>query len=170
MFLFGGCWGTRWERRSPANFDDIVELNLRTQLWTRIEVPGPIPNGVSHHSAVVHGNTVVIFGGKSDAKIQNQIFVYDFELRRWNTPKVDGQIPPRRYRHTCVIQDQIIYLFGGKEENSYFNDTYTLDLHAISLIVFTSLWLINGEIDYHQQGLPASLVSWLDWLCDWPAL
>eukprot|EP00760_Papus_ankaliazontas_P035076 PhM_4_TR7609/c0_g1_i1/m.44883 len=68
MYVYGG-WGTRcdhWVRVTET-------YNTQTQRWgTARALRGTFPPGVSHHSAVVHNGTMIVFGGFMDVSVTRQ--------------------------------------------------------------------------------------------------
>jgi len=70
MYVLGG-----WDRRTL--FSDFYELNLDTLVWREIEtnLPEIHSDGIQAHSAVVVGDWLVTFGGKSGGtKMYDQMF------------------------------------------------------------------------------------------------
>eukprot|EP00993_Chasmostoma_nieuportense_P001608 NODE_2474_length_1166_cov_44.652551_g2358_i0.p1 GENE.NODE_2474_length_1166_cov_44.652551_g2358_i0~~NODE_2474_length_1166_cov_44.652551_g2358_i0.p1 ORF type:complete len:360 (+),score=20.34 NODE_2474_length_1166_cov_44.652551_g2358_i0:1-1080(+) len=162
LYIFGGCWGSKWELRPTKNFFDVMELNLQCNMWSKLECGGRIPHAISRHTAVSYGSKLILFGGKSDTSLYNDIWTLDLVTREWEKPPTDGPPPAPRYRHSCVVFDQSMYLFGGKEEMDYFNDTYSLDFRVATLKLFTGIWIVNNGVNYQAQNLPPTLTEWLD--------
>eukprot|EP00997_Jenningsia_sp_PLL12_P002478 NODE_1429_length_1166_cov_113.786034_g1173_i0.p1 GENE.NODE_1429_length_1166_cov_113.786034_g1173_i0~~NODE_1429_length_1166_cov_113.786034_g1173_i0.p1 ORF type:complete len:273 (-),score=47.36 NODE_1429_length_1166_cov_113.786034_g1173_i0:90-908(-) len=161
LFLYGGCWGSRWEQQNATSYDDMFELNLLTSTWRQLACAGPKPSGMSRHAADVHDGQMILFGGKCDRHLVNDVHTLDLETKRWSRHLIQGNIPHPRYRHTCTVFQNYLYLFGGKDEANYFNDLHVLDLRAISLKFFVGIWLVSNKVNLFNQGLPEALLQWL---------
>jgi leucine-zipper-like transcriptional regulator 1 len=92
--------------------------------WARVEVldEGRIPCQRSLHAAAVWNDSMYVFGGYDGHSRVNDMYEYNFQLRRWrNTPP--GMVTPSpRDRHAAVVYKNSFYIFGGFDGASRVND------------------------------------------------
>jgi len=139
MYVFGG------EGKSKV-LNDLYSLNLKEgeqHEWKLIVAEdGPIPSARAAHSAVVIGNSMLIFGGYDaqssfvqqweglrcnceydgewgcmcDQKV-NQVFddlwEFSFESKTWKKEQRNGNWPCPRNNHIAFSHDQSMYILGG---------------------------------------------------------
>lgn len=72
---------------------------------------GPVPESRAHHSAVVIGSSIYIFGGRLAAKAKEEagrVWVFDTKTRRWtyHDPSADAPYPAPRHGHAAVAAEQ----------------------------------------------------------------
>lgn len=73
--------------------------------WTQLSPLGQASLASRHHSAVVLGGRILVFGGYSGSfpvDYRAALRQYDYRLNRWETPTVDGSAPPGRSQHATV--------------------------------------------------------------------
>jgi hypothetical protein len=74
MIVFGGF--DNGFRSNKAH-----RLNFLTNTWENLRCSGPEPKPRTGHSAVVHGDTMIIFGGKDDDNTKlNDVWLLDITL------------------------------------------------------------------------------------------
>ena len=85
------------------------------------------------HTAVVHNDTMVLFGGR-DRLCYNDLWTYCFRTTTWTKIEQDERhCPIPRAGHTAVVFDGKMYVFGGVAarggvHNWWLNDLWQLDL------------------------------------------
>lgn len=80
-----------------------------------------------HHSAVVHGRAMYVFGGRSDNESLGDVVEYHFDTRTWTSITTTGAPPSKRWGHSaCVVGDKM-YVFGGCDGTSCFGDLHEYD-------------------------------------------
>ncbi len=73
----------------------------------------------SGHSSVVHGDSLVVFGGKNDVHNKlNDLWVFDFNARIWTEVvwEAGGTIPKTRSGHSAAMYKGTMIIFGGIHE------------------------------------------------------
>ena len=118
MYVFGGQ--TIDEVRTVKIFNDLWMIDLGKPFisWTNISqtTTGIPPEPRYGHSAQILRKMIVIFGGKNNNRIMNDLHLFDIERRIWIQPIVTGQIPSPRYYHAMSVYNDYeeIWMLGGK--------------------------------------------------------
>lgn len=80
-----------------------------------------------HHTAVVYGRCMYIFGGRSDNEALDDLLEYHFDARSWTVIATTGTPPSKRWGHSaCVLGDKM-FVFGGCDGQSCFGDLHEYD-------------------------------------------
>ena len=68
------------------------------------------------HSAVILRRMIIIFAGRNQKEIFNDLNLYDIDRKTWIKPKVEGLIPNPRYYHGATIYEEQkeMWVLGGK--------------------------------------------------------
>lgn len=109
---------------SDMNLDDENDNSSSPFGWARVPVidEGRVPCQRSLHSAAVWNDCLYIFGGYDGHTRVNDMYEYDFSLRRWNRIVPSLLAPPPRDRHVAVVNNNSFYVFGGFDGSSRVND------------------------------------------------
>jgi hypothetical protein len=90
---------------------------------------GLIPVGRSDHSAVNVGmNTMLVFGGKTDTTVLNELWSFDLLSKVWFQKNPSGTAPLARGGHRAVLIDSKMYIFGGVSGSNYYDDVVIYDI------------------------------------------
>jgi hypothetical protein len=93
--------------------------------WEVVNTKGVSPGKISHHTAAVIGNKVLVFGGIKDYDENSDIYEFDPVKLTWSQVKSIGDIPKSRDDHSLSQIDQNSFLvFGGFVEGSRVNECY----------------------------------------------
>ena len=92
--------------------------------WSRVQVQdaGRVPCQRSLHAAAVHADSLYVFGGFDGNSRVNDMYEYNFILRRWRSTPATLITPSARDRHTAVVYGNTFYVFGGFDGTSRVND------------------------------------------------
>ncbi|KAI9322223.1 hypothetical protein BX666DRAFT_1827210, partial [Dichotomocladium elegans] len=136
VFVFAGRLVTS---RKMTNY--MYVLNLNTLEWERHIPPpdsGKPPKPRYFHSANVHKNLIVVFGGMGYSRIStdglcvlDDISVFDVETMTWRRPTVEPSLfaPRPRYAHLSTVADGKLVVIGGQDiNNGYLGEINVLDL------------------------------------------
>ncbi len=80
-----------------------------------------------HHSAVVYGRCMYIFGGRSDNESLDDLLEYHFDARSWSVITTTGSGPSKRWGHSAAVIGDRMFVFGGCDGSSCFGDLYEYD-------------------------------------------
>jgi len=105
MYIFGG-------ERSAYEYSDVWKYTFELDSWEYQAPANSFPGlGRHDHSAVVYGNTMYVYGGRSPAPL-GDFWAYNFETNSWTPmPTSEGMMP--RFGHTAAVGDGKMYVYGG---------------------------------------------------------
>ncbi|KAJ5066672.1 hypothetical protein M0811_13352 [Anaeramoeba ignava] len=118
MFIFGGA-------KSTTDFNDLFELDLRSNSLKLIKSKTPPPSPRSYHSAVAFGNKMYVYGGRDHQDISlNELYSYDIIENEWSSPLyTTGDVPLGRDHHSASVYHTYMYIFGGNTNADRFVST-----------------------------------------------
>jgi N-acetylneuraminic acid mutarotase len=137
---FGGHDGLK-------HLDELYSFDLGSNTWSLIEplIPisslgpyairtlspntAPPPSHRDSHSAVVHGESMFVFGG-STGVARNDLFEYRIDLNAWievqshspASPVDDSSLPCPRFCHVGVTYKDCMYIHGGYDGQNRLSD------------------------------------------------
>lgn len=78
--------------------NDLLRFDIKEKSWVRSFATGPPPAPRYHHSAVVNGSSMFVFGGytgdihsNSNLTNKNDLFEYRFPTAQWTEWKFFGK-------------------------------------------------------------------------------
>ena len=91
--------------------------------WSSVQFSSRSPGSRVFPSAVVHENTLYVFGGHDGAVYRNDLIIFSLETYSWLLDvEVIGEGPSPRDAHAAVVHDEWMYVFGGYDSKRYLND------------------------------------------------
>jgi len=127
MFIAGGYSSIR-------QLGDVLCLDLRYNSWRKLFASAHCSR--RGHSAVVHENTIYVFGGNRRGVRQSQMLYLPIESEELSEPGMDWRLldvhgfqPPPRQMHTCVLYGNSVYMFAGLSGRNT-NDMYRFCFEA----------------------------------------
>jgi hypothetical protein len=101
---------------------------LATWVWSKVEVSSASKHkpkvAPEHHSAIVYGTKMYIFGENSQ-----DLESFDFETKTWEICPAKGGVKPLpRQLHEAWLLGSRMYLFGGRMIDGSFAGAYPSDL------------------------------------------
>ncbi|CAN0173591.1 unnamed protein product, partial [Laminaria digitata] len=118
LYVLGGEFATTEQFH---HYKDFWRLNIKTNAWEKLEMPGKAPSARSGHRMVVWRNQLVLFGGFyeafRDVKWFNDLYILSFQDMKWRRVEFPAMAPvpaPRSGHQMAVYSagDQI-FLYGG---------------------------------------------------------
>jgi N-acetylneuraminic acid mutarotase len=123
LVLFGG------QDQYNCLYDDVWTIDLSNpSSWNKLEISGSC-TARSHHSAVMNGTVMIVFGGKiSDSSYLNDVIQLDLTTNTWTANNGYGT-RPTRYGHSAYMYNGDMYIFGGATASTAAatNDLYRFD-------------------------------------------
>lgn len=127
--MFGGD-------NAKSMLNDLLRFDVKEMSWgSRAFATGSPPAPRYHHSAVVHNNSMYIFGGytgdihsNSNLTNKNDLFEYKFQSGQWVEWRFTGRTPVPRSAHGAAVFDNKLWIFAGYDGNARLNDMWTLSL------------------------------------------
>ncbi|GAB0097718.1 uncharacterized protein DMENIID0001_133840 [Sergentomyia squamirostris] len=127
LIVFGGYLAT------PLLLTDELHVyNLREKRWIHPEVSTPWPPAMFGHSATIHGDKMVIFGGyhKTDLSCSNDVWILNLDNFTWTKQETSQEKPISRMSHYQIrLNDDNILIFGG-HKNVDFTDMWLLTMKS----------------------------------------
>lgn len=151
MIVFGGTGSDN------EIYNDISTYTVETSEWaTNVETFGIVPAPRYGHTAVVTGlNRMVVFGGRNDSMILDEVVVLDMATMTWLNITINGPAPPARMYHTAVVDryQHVMYVYGGTSTGEdVLSDMYMLDLD-------TYTWLLVESDGAQPRAMHSSLMT-----------
>ncbi|OBZ82139.1 Protein ral2 [Choanephora cucurbitarum] len=142
VYVFAGRLATS---RTMTNY--LYILDLTTLSWTQ-HIPPPDsdrpPKARYFHSASVHNDQLIIFGGmghssrmSSDSNgllVLDDIAIFDIQTMCWTQPTIPPSLysPQARYAHLSAITEDRLVVMGGQDlENNYLDQINVLNLQTM---------------------------------------
>merc|ERR1719197_77553 len=109
------------------------DLDDTESKWKQIKYANTAPCPRIGHTAVVWGNSMIIFGGyvlvNEKYQYSNEVQMFSFETLRWTSIKCSSTPPCERMNAASVIARGKLIIFGGKNSlNEALQDLWELDL------------------------------------------
>lgn len=135
FILFGG-----WSHPSPYPlhqqwklFNELHVYSIESNKWTAIntlETPPPI----SAHSASIHGNLMVVFGGVCNGDSCNDVWCLNLDSYCWHKQSTSNLKPQPRYGQSQIElgEKHLLVLGGCTGPNAAMNDAWLLKMEDAS--------------------------------------
>ncbi|KAJ6661020.1 hypothetical protein lerEdw1_016821 [Lerista edwardsae] len=116
-----------------------------------------------HHSAVVYGSSMFVFGGytgdiysNSNLKNKNDLFEYKLATGQWTEWKIEGRLPVARSAHGATVYSDKLWIFAGYDGNARLNDMWTISLQDRELTCWEEIKQ-SGEIPPSCCNFPVAV-------------
>lgn len=133
LILFGG-----WSHPSPYPlhqqwklFNELHVYSIESNKWTAIntlETPPP----TSAHSATIHNNLMVVFGGVSNGYSSNDVWCLNLDTYCWHKQATSNFKPQPRYGQSQIElgEKHLLVLGGCTGPNAAMNDAWLLTMEG----------------------------------------
>ncbi|XP_078380393.1 multiple epidermal growth factor-like domains protein 8 isoform X1 [Oculina patagonica] len=143
-------------------FDNLLQFDFTTSLWSELHAGSPKPVGRFSHSAGLYLDSMVLFGGElQNGSLNNDLWLYNITQNKWTELAVnDVTKPPPLAEHTATIVDDKLYIFGGRT----MSDPFSSAMYSYSLSSQTG-WtkiLYNRGNELHLRMLGHTTVYYAD--------
>lgn len=126
LYLYGGY--------GPKNtYSTCIYCNLKMTLqWKEIRGVGVIPGGRANHSAILHENKMIVYGGHRNLEVFDELYIVNFETMRWEKVSYErGQGPGPVFSHVAVYvpPTQTMIIIGGfhqRQHNTYLAHSFDI--------------------------------------------
>jgi len=125
LVTFGGWSGTETQW-----YNDTSRFNFRTKEWQLIQPTTPPPSARTSHVAVVHGNSMFVFGGYSGDRYLNDLWELNLETNTWTELTTCGSRPEPRSRCCAAVYGNTMYVLGGWNKSAYYSDLHAYDFET----------------------------------------
>lgn len=135
LILFGGWRQTSGNTHQPhLLFNELHCYDLDERRWT-IKNYSYGPNPTAAHTATIHREKMVVFGGFSrlENDVQgttNEVWYLDLQTFVWRKPKILDKKPLARYGHFQIVvdADNLMMMGGCGGPNNLFSDAWILNM------------------------------------------
>ena len=132
MVFFGGS------TREARFYNDVYLYNLTTNTWSHPTTSTTRPPPRSGHTAVLHDNSLLVYGGQHirlpasqhatpTVTFYSDVWQLDLSAFEWHKCEVKAANPPRRNGHTAWVRGDSMWLVGGSDEDGPSNSVWRLD-------------------------------------------
>nr|XP_033811420.1 leucine-zipper-like transcriptional regulator 1 [Geotrypetes seraphini] len=156
IYVFGGDNGKNM-------LNDLLRFDVKDCSWCRAITTGTPPAPRYHHSAVVFGSSMFVFGGytgdiysNSNLKNKNDLFEYKFATGQWTEWKVEGRLPVARSAHGATVYSDKLWIFAGYDGNARLSDMWTIGLQDRELTCWEEIEQ-SGEIPPSCCNFPVAV-------------
>jgi len=123
MLMFGG-------HDNGVNYlGDTWTLDGMYQWIPRVPALAPSPRG--GHAMVYDSKNdlIVLFGGKDDTTVYDDVWTYDMDTHQWS-PTMVGVRPPARSNPSLAYDSDLdlVVMYGGNNGSLYYDDTWTFNI------------------------------------------
>uniref|UniRef100_A0A8C3L1D0 Leucine zipper like transcription regulator 1 n=1 Tax=Chrysolophus pictus TaxID=9089 RepID=A0A8C3L1D0_CHRPC len=143
--------------------NDLLRFDVKDCSWCRAFTTGTPPAPRYHHSAVVYGSSMFVFGGytgdiysNSNLKNKNDLFEYKFATGQWTEWKTEGRLPVARSAHGATVYSEKLWIFAGYDGNARLNDMWTIGLQDRELTCWEEIEQ-SGEIPPSCCNFPVAV-------------
>ncbi|XP_013914780.1 PREDICTED: leucine-zipper-like transcriptional regulator 1 isoform X1 [Thamnophis sirtalis] len=156
IYVFGGDNG-------KTMLNDLLRFDVKDCSWCRAFTTGTAPAPRYHHSAVVSGSSMFVFGGytgdiysNSNLKNKNDLFEYKLATGQWTEWKIEGRLPVARSAHGATVYSDKLWIFAGYDGNARLNDMWTISLQDRDLTCWEEIKQ-TGEIPPSCCNFPVAV-------------
>jgi len=147
----------------------LVRINTLTGSykgkWQEMRSSPPIPLRRCYHSASIHNESLLIYGGQDFSEgVYSDLWQFrvnssDPSQEKWERVQTTGQAPGSLCRHSSITHGSGLYVFGGNDGNADNSFVFILELQSrvwrrlesgilavdsYSSVVFLNKWVIFG--------------------------
>lgn len=129
MYIYGGFEDFR------GSSNQLWEYNLVTNRWELRNLSASSacqPEPRHSHSAVVHKDSMFVYGGLSNLKPLGDLWRWSWRDKRWFKERTRGQSPGQLHGHTAVQAFDSMFVFGGERNGRPTRGLWRLNLSSMS--------------------------------------
>jgi leucine-zipper-like transcriptional regulator 1 len=131
FYVHGGFDGT-------SRVSDFWQFDFSSMAWREVVVlGGRAPSPRHSHAAVVHRNSMYVFGGY-DGSYKSDLHEFDLTTNQWSAVPAAGRRPRARYRATAVVCKNLMILYGGHDGTRHLSDTHLFDFDTRTWTALTT--------------------------------
>jgi hypothetical protein len=108
---------------------DMWSYDINKEIWSAISFKSSVvPSPRSEFAHTRYQDDFIIFGGKGDAELFNDIYRYSIRDHEWNFVEVDTTPKPAFRRAACMAAaDDFILLYGGVQASGYSDELWKFE-------------------------------------------
>lgn len=128
MYIFGGFEDFR------GSSAQLWEYNLICETWQLRDLSSTSacrPEPRHGHSAIVHRDSMYIYGGLSNLKPLNDMWRWSWRDKRWYKLRSKGKSPGHLHGHTSIQAFDSMFVFGGERQGKPTRSLWRLNLNTL---------------------------------------
>lgn len=135
LLAFGGV------AAGATYLQDLQLVRVDSGHWSNVFVHGEAPPARAKHTltALADRSRCLLFGGGDDARLLNDVWLFDVALQQWSRPRVRGPPPTARWAHTAALCGDLLVVHGGWNGRSRLSDVHMLDTRNMCWVFMASL-------------------------------
>ncbi|CAF0839649.1 unnamed protein product [Brachionus calyciflorus] len=131
-------------------FPELWRFNFATRRWCLLETTGDIPDKyVASHSTILHGNSIVVFGGTGfpfGENLSNNLYICNLNTLVWKKYELKGQKPLPLYGSSLLSFGDYLYILFGTNAVQYCSNVYRVNIKTLeSEKLFDSIELVENS-------------------------
>ena len=136
--------------------------DLNEENWSPVPVLSSTqPTPRSEFAHAIYQDNFIVFGGKGDTELYNDLYTYKVRASEWNLVPVYSTIIPAARKGACMaVSDDFFLIFGGETASGYSNELWKFEYSSSSYTLLESpitvpkLAFSNCHIDTNSEGHP----------------
>jgi len=145
------------EYQADFFFSDTESWHLLSPQGAKGKGSGPIPPARHKHSAVMHGDSMWVFGGMTDLQARSDLWRWDVSKRTWTSVRPRGAVGPGAgkgpgalHSHAAAKLPGAMVIFGGEKDGNPASDVWSF--HFGRLIPPRVPRSLRSSIDNSRMG------------------
>lgn len=138
IVLFGGV-GV-----NGVHTNSLFVVSCATLQWRELALPGA-PCARSCHSAVMLGATMLVYGGRNEATVFDDLYELNLDTLQWRAVRTLGVGPGRRAGHTATMVGPHMVVLGGWDGA---RDTTGREVGAVAM---DAVFLDTRTMEWHVK-------------------
>jgi hypothetical protein len=107
-------------------------FDLNQENWSPVPVLSSTqPSPRSEFAHAVNQDDFVVFGGRGETELYNDLYIYNVRRSEWELVVVESTSFPSARRAACIaISDEFFLLYGGETSSGYNNELWKFDYNT----------------------------------------
>jgi hypothetical protein len=116
------------------------KFDLKEENWSPVPILSstqPSPRSEFAHAA--HLNDFVVYGGKGDTELYNDLYRYNVKRSEWDIVSVKSTSIPAARKAACIaVSDDFLLIYGGETAAGYSNELWKFEFRTLSYTLLRS--------------------------------
>lgn len=122
MYVFGGM------SENGVYLNDMWKFDLINNYWSTVTMQGNVPSPRASFSCIQpNGLFFLIYGGKENANIFSDLYVFRTDTNYWIELQSTTSTPAPRYNACIAYDDYKVYIIGGQNTQISFKEIWYYD-------------------------------------------
>lgn len=105
------------------------KFDISNEVWSSIPIEDSfLPPPRSEFGHAKFEDNLIVFGGKGETDLFNDLYTYNIKLNKWELISNDSTSKPSARRASCLAAtDEFIVIYGGVEAKGYSNELWKFE-------------------------------------------